>query len=543
MASIFHLLYKACSFLENSARHKSPFCPWWEAKNGSRGSLLEDFSPHDLNILKVLAQLSKNRALRARIYDILWLRECAPKESAEEACKAYIESALLQNTERYCGLSLFSFERSLFLASKLGRAKPLFKEILKNIATAAEIASEWTKSYQALKLVRLLFTEIKSKEIDSDFCISILRKVAEKEELFKSWTVSEKYRCHEVEWHLKLKNYEAAQIAQYTRVESLLRLAREKPLAASMYLDEARKGLAKVNVPREYIDSKVRQFLELQCEAPLNMKTFAYPIPTNELLEQIRIQVQDSELPSSLQKLALGFPPINLESIKKESNTPSLWQTVLRVKLDSKGRKIHSTKGSSNLNKEETLFENAITYWNCLFQFILTAQRKVWEEHKPSKEDILPLVQSNPFIPEDREEFFLRGLYGGLSGDFALAIHFLVPQVESSIRHMLKGEGVTTISFKADDAQELKSLNQLLLLDKTTDLLGEDIVFCLRGCLSEKVGYNLRNDLAHGLISAPDLNGPESVFTWWLVLRICFSLKLAAEASQQKQDSGGHLGL
>jgi hypothetical protein len=51
--------------------------------------------------------------------------------------------------------------------------------------------------------------------------------------------------------------------------------------------------------------------------------------------------------------------------------------------------------------------------------------------------------------------------------------------------------------------------------------LGEDLLFDLRGILVEKPGSNLRNRMAHGLMSNAAFYDFPSVYLWWLLLKLC----------------------
>ena len=54
------------------------------------------------------------------------------------------------------------------------------------------------------------------------------------------------------------------------------------------------------------------------------------------------------------------------------------------------------------------------------------------------------------------------------------------------------------------------------------DVLGEDLVFDLRGILIERFGHNLRNESAHGLMPEAAFYDASSVYLWWLLLHTCW---------------------
>ncbi|MEP7038430.1 MAG: DUF4209 domain-containing protein, partial [Acidobacteriota bacterium] len=103
------------------------------------------------------------------------------------------------------------------------------------------------------------------------------------------------------------------------------------------------------------------------------------------------------------------------------------------------------------------------------------------------------------------------------------AIHFLIPQMEESIRYFLIRCGIVPSSFTDKGIQDEYNLNKLLKEEKFTaklnEIFGDDFVFDLRCVLVERFGANLRNDMAHGLIDHNSFYSHAAVYFWWLALR------------------------
>jgi hypothetical protein len=64
------------------------------------------------------------------------------------------------------------------------------------------------------------------------------------------------------------------------------------------------------------------------------------------------------------------------------------------------------------------------------------ARAQINEEHG-AQADWTWLTTDNPFIPEGRRVIYSRGLQAGLGGDFLVATHLLIPQLENSLRYTL----------------------------------------------------------------------------------------------------------
>ena len=98
------------------------------------------------------------------------------------------------------------------------------------------------------------------------------------------------------------------------------------------------------------------------------------------------------------------------------------------------------------------------------------------------------------------QELLNVGFERYFAGDYVSCLHILVPQLESTLRWMLFKLGISTTVMDKDSVQE-KTLGVIIREPKMTELLGEPAIYYLRSVLEDKRGDNLRNDIAHGLIS------------------------------------------
>jgi len=75
-------------------------------------------------------------------------------------------------------------------------------------------------------------------------------------------------------------------------------------------------------------------------------------------------------------------------------------------------------------------------------------------------------------------------------------------------------------------------LNNDSLEKKLTSVLGENLVFELKGLIGQHFGANLRNESAHGTLGVNEFNsgfyGLQLIYLWRLALRLCFTNVLPA---------------
>ncbi len=118
-------------------------------------------------------------------------------------------------------------------------------------------------------------------------------------------------------------------------------------------------------------------------------------------------------------------------------------------------------------------------------------------------EVILDFLYQSPFFDPDRRPLLEHGIRAYLEGDYVKTIHVLVPQVEHMLRRLLAMLGGATAKHRRSDFTTMveKSLNDILESEPVIQqCLGDDINTYLRVFLCDPRGFNLRNNLAHGLM-------------------------------------------
>ena len=151
---------------------------------------------------------------------------------------------------------------------------------------------------------------------------------------------------------------------------------------------------------------------------------------------------------------------------------------------------------------------------------VLPALQTLRREHRLRLGDFINLARRCPLVPGGREEQVGRGLLAGYQGDYATAIHLLVPQLEHMMRIALQTAGHSTQQIGNDGVQSEKGLGALADSSATTDLLGDDRAFELKALFCEPIGPNLRNMVAHGLLDDDVAGSAYSFYAWWWVLRL-----------------------
>jgi lysyl-tRNA synthetase class 1 len=113
-----------------------------------------------------------------------------------------------------------------------------------------------------------------------------------------------------------------------------------------------------------------------------------------------------------------------------------------------------------------------------------------------------PKILDSMLIPADRVPLYQEGLRAFEAGDYVKCIHVLIPQIENSLRKLLRVLDTPTTKTDEDGGYELKNMNDVLHDPKAKEALDEELWYFLKSLYTDKSGMNLRNLVAHGFAPA-----------------------------------------
>lgn len=256
-------------------------------------------------------------------------------------------------------------------------------------------------------------------------------------------------------------------------------------------------------------------------------------INISNYIEEAEKLIQGKEIRDAIFQLGLigGTPQKSVlrAQVENSSKKYPLQHLFSSVAVNESGKIISRQPSMISGNQEEVeaamkveMYKQA-QYYHLLYTqgLVEPARKKIIFEHNVRLKDIFYLVENNPFVPHGREIIFAEGLLKGFYGDFLTSAHLLIPQLENSIRHILYESGQIVSGIDSEGVQDEKNLNSLLFIPEFEELISEDIAFDLQGLLVERFGSNLRNRLAHGLMSYDSFFSYELIYLWWVSLHLC----------------------
>jgi lysyl-tRNA synthetase class 1 len=217
------------------------------------------------------------------------------------------------------------------------------------------------------------------------------------------------------------------------------------------------------------------------------------------------------DLETSLHRIAVYFVPSADEAKKlletMRNNAPLLARIpIVRVAADGQpSAKI----GSLDDDAEGRLHEQLGRIMSLHQPILSLTLEKMCERYQPSVDQILNFLSASPFYAASRTELLQAGLLSYMQKDFVKAIHVLVPEIEHLLRSFLPLLGIPPLKTvpRHPGIMDAKSMNDVLADDRVQQVLTESLWRYLAVLyIDRKGGLNLRNDLAHGLLSPRALN-------------------------------------
>jgi tetratricopeptide (TPR) repeat protein len=529
LVSVPSLLAAVCHITLAVGRDDGPFVPMFSGPSG-RTPHPGDLSNAELDALDSVLSQAEDPELASRLADILWLRTQDHKK-AQKAVQSYIASAQrLESDEEHTQVPM-RLERALELSALFGgRQGDTAEETLDEIASILRTRFEETTSSGTLDLLDIMLERRPNEseewaEIAAEFAAH-LNDQGKYHQATMFWTRA-------IQAYRKAGDDDRVREAQVREAETYVILADEAPseMVKASFIRQAFEAYRHISNSDARQEELHRRLLRHQEQAVEEMGEISTEVDLQGIPEQARKSVRDQTFMQALYSLATLESPLDPEHLREQAQSKEFQLQFMlpKERVNALGRVV-GTKPSGTDDPEGALKSMMHDDANRGHQLassalINPARLQILQDHPTVRvKDFRPLTRHNAFVPKGREQQFARGLHAGLEGDFLLAAHFLIPQVENLLRVILQRRGVITTGLDTTSKrQNEQSLNVTLYEyeDELVSMFGHGVVFELQNLLVEPLGSNLRNEAMHGLMDDGAFYTHPVVYLWWLVLRIC----------------------
>lgn len=168
--------------------------------------------------------------------------------------------------------------------------------------------------------------------------------------------------------------------------------------------------------------------------------------------------------------------------------------------------------------------------------FLHLALNELTKLKKP--EQVYEILAKSPVFREEDKGYLMKVLSEYWTGDYLSSSCLMIPLIEDGIRNIYRLNNLSFITVNTDGGYDVKSLNSLLeegLIRQIYGVLGDHLVYYLRVLLTERIGWNLRNNYAHGI----NKNYFSRVDVADRLLHVLFCLSLVRKVDGSEKEKSG----
>lgn len=553
LQEIYSLLGGITSMSLNPESPTAPFRPMIVMSN-SRSAIVDDFSENHLEVLGEVVFDISDSEIKSRIADVLWVRK-KDYRFAQIAIEAYLESAnILEHPENWTKCA-DRIERAFRLSILLGSNTGYLEKVVNHIETVLNKYDGKDPLFLSNKLMGFLI-DVRKGDFQK-YCI-LSKKIAQEAEKNGDFYRAKAYWETNAKWN-KLNSdspneHSALKQAAETYVKEAEAAIKKDPpsyLVAVSHLQRAIEAYRRIGGQKERIDVLHHTLIDYEERSIGEMRSFSTKVDLGDLVKDSIDRVKGKTLQDALFELAkmIRSPQVDKlrnQAIEDSKNYP-MQHLASSVVVNEMGKVVakQSSMFSNDENEvEASIRENMVRqaefhHYIYAQSLIEPVRHQILLEHDIRISHFLDIVSNNPFVPSGREYIYAQGFQAGMEGDFVVAAHLLIPQVENSIRYILSHLGVLTSGIDTDLIQDERSLNVTLYSPEIKKVFVEDIVFDLQSLLVERLGANLRNRMSHGLMSHNSFYTIQVPYLWALVLQLCCLPLIKQKYEQDKSDRKG----
>ena len=558
------LLANACSMMLSPDSTNEPFKPLWS--DGQQRSIIpDDLSETDIAFFAEIVEIIDDPWLKARLADLVWLLQSPRKvKFALAAIDSYRTIPLdpetpVRDRDKY-------WQRAINLARLLGAGAG---------ERLAEMETSIIKAFTSVTredgfLGSWLADLLKTNSLGRDHSATIatrLESLAREFEDEDEFPKAREYFQASAHWFTESGDDEKStemtvEVAETWVKEAVARLSSDQPshgVAASFYenaiqtyrtIPRSERTTHRVDERIDELRRRLNESWERSLDEMSAIKTPGQDI--SQIVENSRNAVKGKELVEAL-KIFTNLDVVNVKELR-ESTIKNLEHAIAHrlfptTFMSHDGRvtaKMPSMSSSPIPSDDDEEVIHSKMVGNYLIHVslavqgsILPAQEVLLLEHRLREADFVNLARQSPIVPIGRELLFGKALFAGYDRDFVTAFHILVPQIEHMVRFHLKQAGMKTTTLHNDGTETENSLRSLMGLPETETIFGEDLSFEIRALFCDSFGPNLRNELAHGLLDERVCCSSNSIYAWWLGLKLVFSTFWNASSSNAESEEQG----
>lgn len=473
---------------------------------------IQRITPEIISYWEKRAKESTHPIFKARYSNLVWdfSEKITGKKPHYSIAQIYIDSIIEiaeKDLHKYSGDVIKKLERALSLALSINDKERINRLIETIISYEKKIGEDdkpglWGFSYEFLiKNKKVPISDDKKRAIITD-----LEKRFDRLLKGNNRWAAQRAALLLVDYYSKIRKKEKVKEILLKYGELVQRQAKKaSPLVASAWLEKLYHLYLQYGMKDEAdkISNKIR---ELGRKAKDELKEIKIPIkiPKNELEKYIN-WLTDGNLKTVLQKIAVNYIPKKDEVIKQlqdlSKKAPTSFLFTHKI-MDAEGRPV-AIVGSLEEDLDGHIVLQISQNMQISSIFLRETFNTLIDKFKLTTEKIIDYLYESPIFDERRREFLIKGIEAYLNGNYVVSLHILIPQIEAIIRNLSEKVGIPILKPSRTGGFFYRTLDELLREKGIIKVLSEDMCLYFRVLLTDPRGWNLRNEVCHG-ISGPE---------------------------------------
>jgi len=531
-----------CSMMLVPEASGDPYRPMVQWGDGTSSMALEHVPRDATGTLAQLVEQLDNAALRARIADVVWLRDRSKgRQIAIAAVRAYRELPIEVDTWHRYGRA--GWHRALQLAKQIRAEDELaaIEATLLEAFFAAAVDPDY--GYWALHLVRPLRSERRGGDRIREVAAQL--EVVGRQCLDALHTfMAQDYFEAAAEWYEWARDRERQAMMLLLAADAIALQADQgdSAIVRHHWLTKAVEAYRRVSAQFRAqldVDAKIDALLvkrRATGHAALGEMT-AMPWPRVDVTDEIQAAIAHvkgrSPFDALLAFCGLDSAP-DIPALRSAAET-TLQDSALRALMGASvmaddGRTVETSTPEDGWEAQLVAEMRAIFRQHAgkvALARLQPARDQLRFEQGYRLADFITIATHSPIVPADRARIVGRGLYAGYCGEMGDAMHILMPQFEHIVRHVLQGAEALTAHHKDGLDMEV-ALANLIDRPQMVEEFGDGLKLAIQAVMCDRAGPNLRNNVAHGLMNEEACESAHALYAWWQVLQLVTETAAAA---------------